>query len=320
MTLLRFSTQGLPPEARKAAVENVIVPHSEVGVEFLPDEPPSVTFGMRLLPGAQILAGTSCSFKCKVTPADGWFDLVIGQAGIGVIEDGSGRTVEIKPGTARVPSFDRAWTEHAHNPISFICLALPCGLLERGRVRSGLSTRDSLPTSPAMHLLQSYATTVLREDMEMSPGEAARFASHVHDLALLVLGADDREERERAERRGLRAARLTAIKADIESHLFRPEFSADWIRARHRISERYLRSLFSDEQTSFTDFVLGRRLEGIMRRLADSREMGQPVSTIAYEAGFNDLSWFNRAFRRRFGLTPSQARQAALERALGKAE
>jgi AraC-like DNA-binding protein len=34
------------------------------------------------------------------------------------------------------------------------------------------------------------------------------------------------------------------------------------------------------------------------------------ITAIAYECGFNDLSYFNRSFRRRFGLTPSEARAA----------
>jgi len=32
------------------------------------------------------------------------------------------------------------------------------------------------------------------------------------------------------------------------------------------------------------------------------------ISDIAFECGFNDLSYFNRCFRRRFGLTPTAAR------------
>ena len=32
------------------------------------------------------------------------------------------------------------------------------------------------------------------------------------------------------------------------------------------------------------------------------------ISDIAFECGFNDLSYFNRSFRRRFGLTPTAAR------------
>lgn len=32
------------------------------------------------------------------------------------------------------------------------------------------------------------------------------------------------------------------------------------------------------------------------------------ISDIAFACGFNDLSYFNRCFRRRFGLTPTAAR------------
>ena len=39
------------------------------------------------------------------------------------------------------------------------------------------------------------------------------------------------------------------------------------------------------------------------RQLAD-----RPVSSIAYEAGFGDLSYFNRFFRRFFGTTPRDIR------------
>jgi len=32
---------------------------------------------------------------------------------------------------------------------------------------------------------------------------------------------------------------------------------------------------------------------------------------VAFDAGFGDLSYFNRVFRRRFGATPSDVRAAA---------
>jgi AraC-like DNA-binding protein len=35
------------------------------------------------------------------------------------------------------------------------------------------------------------------------------------------------------------------------------------------------------------------------------------IGEIAYEVGFNDLSYFNRLFRRHFGMSPSEARQSA---------
>jgi AraC-like DNA-binding protein len=35
------------------------------------------------------------------------------------------------------------------------------------------------------------------------------------------------------------------------------------------------------------------------------------VSSIALDAGFGDISYFNRAFRRRYGATPSDVRAQA---------
>jgi AraC family transcriptional regulator len=48
-------------------------------------------------------------------------------------------------------------------------------------------------------------------------------------------------------------------------------------------------------------FVLAQRLRCAAVRL---RRTTDPISTIAYEAGFNDLSTFNRRFRRIMGMTP----------------
>jgi AraC-like DNA-binding protein len=46
-----------------------------------------------------------------------------------------------------------------------------------------------------------------------------------------------------------------------------------------------------------------------MRKAAELlSHRGGRISDIAFECGFNDLSYFNRCFRRRFGLTPTAAR------------
>jgi len=42
--------------------------------------------------------------------------------------------------------------------------------------------------------------------------------------------------------------------------------------------------------------------------LADRRYAGLTIAAIAAAAGFGDLSYFHRVFRRRFGATPSDVR------------
>ena len=48
--------------------------------------------------------------------------------------------------------------------------------------------------------------------------------------------------------------------------------------------------------------------------LNDLRYAGLKISVIAFEAGFGDLSYFNRTFRRAYGVSPSDMRAEMLRR------
>jgi len=50
------------------------------------------------------------------------------------------------------------------------------------------------------------------------------------------------------------------------------------------------------------------RLSRAHRMLTEPRLAQNPVGSIAYDAGFGDLSYFNRSFKRRFGMTPRDVR------------
>jgi AraC-like DNA-binding protein len=77
------------------------------------------------------------------------------------------------------------------------------------------------------------------------------------------------------------------------------------------ILNSYIRKLFGDEETSFSEYVLTRRLVRAHRMLTDRRWTAVSVASIACDAGFGDRSYFNRAFRRRYGCTPSEVRDAS---------
>ena len=57
--------------------------------------------------------------------------------------------------------------------------------------------------------------------------------------------------------------------------------------------------------------MLDRRLDLARRRLRDPRFTTRTISAIACDVGFGDLSYFNRAFRRHYGDTPSAIRAFA---------
>jgi AraC-like DNA-binding protein len=138
-------------------------------------------------------------------------------------------------------------------------------------------------------------------------------ANHVLDLVAVMLGAT-RDAADVAQGRGMRAARLAAIKAGIAKNLHGVGLSIDALAAQNGVSTRHVQLLFEDEGTTFTQFVLAERLARAHRILTDARFADRPISTIAFAAGFGDLSYFNRTFRRRFGATPSDVRAAASAR------
>jgi AraC-like DNA-binding protein len=92
------------------------------------------------------------------------------------------------------------------------------------------------------------------------------------------------------------------------------ELSVNAVALRHGVTPRYIQKLFEDDGDTFSEYLLERRLAEAHRSLADPHLANRSISTIAFNAGFSDLSYFNRTYRRRFGATPTETRvQAAAE-------
>lgn len=163
----------------------------------------------------------------------------------------------------------------------------------------------------ALDLLLGYVR-LLHAWQEQHSGELVRLAAdHIRDLMATMIGADPDNKTSAHERGGVRAARLRAIKADIGRQLRDPGLSIEAIATSHGISPRYVRKLFQEGQTTFSDFVLSRRLERSRQLLRSPARTITTIASIAHACGFNDLSYFNRTFRRRYGITPSEFRNGA---------
>jgi len=84
------------------------------------------------------------------------------------------------------------------------------------------------------------------------------------------------------------------------------------IAARQKVSPRYVQRLFDESGSIFTEYVMEQRLERAHRLLGDPRLCDRTMTAIAFAAGFNDLSHFQRRFRRRYG-TPPPAFRAGMQ-------
>lgn len=175
--------------------------------------------------------------------------------------------------------------------------ALEAGFLRRiGRDHPGLQT------------LTVYAASLLRGLIPVaSAGLADLVREHLAQLLTFIVLEPDREAEGPAPSR--RDLRVQALKAEVEQRLGSPDLSLESVAQAQRISSRQVQAMFQAEGETFSGFVLARRLDRAMQRLTDAGET-RPVGAIAFDVGFGDLSYFNRTFRKRFGLTPSQVRRS----------
>ena len=117
----------------------------------------------------------------------------------------------------------------------------------------------------------------------------------------------DRNAGARTRGRRRRAVQFSAITDDIVANIGRSDLSAAWIASRHGVSPSHVRRLLAADKTTFSQFVLEHRLELAHRMLIDPMLIGRTISAIAFSVGFGDISYFNRTFRRRYGVPPSEA-------------
>jgi AraC-like DNA-binding protein len=127
------------------------------------------------------------------------------------------------------------------------------------------------------------------------------------DLVALALGAH-RDVHALASQRGLRAARLQEILKVIRDGFSSGSFSSQTVARKIGVSPRYVQELLQESGMSFAERVLELRLQKARKMLSDRRYDALKVSDIALDCGFNEVSYFNRCFRARFGCSPTQYR------------
>jgi AraC-like DNA-binding protein len=270
---------------------------------------------LRGLPGLKLITGWANDVTVERSPtllADGNDDIMFGFGGA------QGRLVTEQRGEQVV--LERGYARAFHNAERFtlkhLASTAPGMMVPRKALAALVPDLEDriarpIPRFPnGLSLLQGYVDALAAMPSLASPGAAETAVTHIHDLLAYIIGPS-RDAAEVIAARGLKAARLRAIKAHIARSLRGPDLSLDAIAATHRVSPRYLQRLFEGEGTSFSAYVIDLRLDYARRLLGDSRVVDRRISSIAYECGFRDVSHFNRLFRRRYGLTPSDVRNEA---------
>jgi AraC-like DNA-binding protein len=264
------------------------------------------------LPGLQLMEGSSS--PARITRGgrfldDGNDDIVfaINQSGSAIIESG-GRAQILKDHQAVVLSCGEAATFDRTQGGRSLTLRVPRATLEKTVIRVDDALMRQIPGDRgAMGLLENYAGWLLNAAGSLDQQLLDLSVQHVQDLLALTIGPVS-DFADAARSRGLKAARLKLAKSFIVAHSHRRDISISTVAASLNVTPRYVQRLFEAEGTTFSEFLIGQRLTRAHRLLCEPSSNHSAISTIAYDVGFGDLSYFNRRFRRQFGSTPREVR------------
>ncbi|QIG48593.1 helix-turn-helix domain-containing protein [Nordella sp. HKS 07] len=309
-----LSTNGVPEADRIRVLREALGHVMRLDVEAVPGHPFHADLTLRIVPGLGIVSGPHSPFQAgrsREPIADGHDDLVL------LVRTGGGvllrrnREIPVAAGDSILLSSADAGTFLFSSGAGVLALNFPRAPLKPLLGDIDASHRNPVPRNDALRLLEDYLSVLENDQLLADPVLGRAVVAHVYDLIALAVGAK-RDIADQAGQRGLAAARLCSIKADIADSLHRGcDISVGRLAARQRVTPRYIQMLFESEGTTFTRFVLGERLARAHRLLTNPNVPHRGIAAAAFDAGFGDLSHFVRSFRRAYGARPSDVRHRA---------
>ncbi|WP_234314629.1 helix-turn-helix domain-containing protein [Streptomyces sp. NRRL F-5135] len=191
-------------------------------------------------------------------------------------------------------------------PVRLTLLRLPRTLHPLAYGRADRLLAEPLPSkSGSGALLGPYLTSLPEAARTAGPAELARLCAIGADLAasLLAAGIGDQHSVPAEARRTALLARISAF---IDHHLTDPLLDPAAIAAHHHISVRTLHHLFRGEPESVAATIRRRRLERCHADLTEPRLHHRTIGETALRWGFRHPADFSRAFRRTYGVSPSE--------------
>lgn len=189
--------------------------------------------------------------------------------------------------------------------MQMVAVTLPGGLLS-GDVCEELLGRGYLPDFPAVcQCLGALLVRATAPGCEPDPVE--------HDLLQGIILSSVRSLARHATAANGTATvvldRLDEFKRLARRRLAEPGLSAECLAEAAGLSLRSLHRLFHASGSSFRSWLRDERLARCWEDLFEFPQTQRTIAATAFRWGFNDLTTFNRAFREKYGMAPSELRR-----------
>jgi len=261
----------------------------------------SQTYGLALCGGGEQQV-TRQQRHIRTDPR-GTYELIVPLAGSAFVEQGPA-TAEIGPTDIALCDIDQPFT-FAHDA-GFRSIALIVSRQDIAR-RSRATTREPqliAGSSGLGRIIRQLITTLQQEREKLFETAFDTTCDKLLDLVCLAAEGDDTapgSHRRSVEADVRRHIRLNAGDRDLDvNNVAR---ALGW-------SPRYIQQVLQAANTTSRDLIRQERLQLARTRLASSQWADSSIAQIAHSCGFSSHAVFTTAFRREFGRTPRDVRQA----------
>lgn len=300
--MLEISTDELPQRDRLDFWSQTVLKRMEIAGRD--QDAPAFQATLRRVPGSagefwdHFSTGIHVQRTERRCRADSGAEIYVGLVLDGRSEVSFGeRRVRLLPGDVYVTDFSRPvrahWLKHRELGVMF---PRDAGATNVGR----------LVPAGAVRLLSSHLRTLAQEMTALSRDERSAAVDIAVQFARLALGGAG--PRDAA---GDDTTLLAATYQLIARHCTDPEFSVELLAMSLGCSRATLYRAFEEEPTGVAAAIWNARLHHARRLLLDDRM--STIGSIAFRSGFLDQANFNRMFRREFGMSPGEFRQAGRE-------
>jgi AraC-like DNA-binding protein len=219
--------------------------------------------------------------------------------------DCEGVEVAVEPGDICVFDLGRTFASRV-TPGSTVSAVLPRDKMDQAANGQRLHGAVLKADAPVTRLLADFIVSLCKAAADMEHADA--LAVEDSAIALLAAGLARQETAEAAEDPALTHILRRRVIEFIDANLAQPELGPAMLMRRFHVSRTHLYRMFASDG-GVAKVVREKRLDAAYRDVTKAGKATRSITDIAYGWGFSSSTQFLRAFRARFGMTPTEARQ-----------
>jgi AraC-like DNA-binding protein len=218
-----------------------------------------------------------------------------------------GRTLRVPAGSFTLLDLNSPYRLAHAEETDLVTLKVPATML---RMRIPEPQRHVLEIYPAdsgiARISRDLLISIAAEGGAVPDEISGSYAARIADMFSMLVDAGGREQG--AAYSLPQDMLLRRCMAIIESRLAEPGLDPAAVARAAGISLRYLHKLFSDTQTSVSEYIREQKLQKCHRELTDPARSASSIKSVAMHCGFASQAHFSKLYKKRFGVSPKSAR------------